>query len=152
MQQMLTTAKQIGPVRGYPIRTDFAHAPTYAQNLMLVGEAAGLVNPLTGEGVDYALESGKIAAHQLLDMFAANDFSPTQFARYDQRLRDHFHNQVLFCERIRDWYLRKPIINRLVKVARKQDNFRELFTDIVLGNVPAKEALSARTVLQILFN
>ncbi len=152
MQQMLANAKQIGPVRGYPIRTDFAHAPTYAQNLMLVGEAAGLVNPLTGEGVDYALESGKIAAHHLLNMFAANDFSPAQFAGYDQKLRDHFHEQVLFCERIRDWYLHKPIINRLVKVARKQDNFRELFTDIVLGNVPAKEALSARTILQILFN
>lgn len=152
MQQMLANAKQIGPVRGYPIRTDFAHAPTYAQNLILVGEAAGLVNPLTGEGVDYALESGKIAAHQLLDMFATNDFSPAKFANYDKKLRDHFHEQMLFCERIRDWYLHKPIINRLVKVARKRDHFRELFTDIVLGNVSAKEALSPRTVLQILFS
>ena len=152
MQSMLANAKQIGPVRGYPIRTDFAHAPTYAQNLLLVGEAAGLVNPLTGEGVDYALESGKIAAEQLQSMFASGDFSAMQFAKYDQQLRDHFHDQVLFCERIRDWYLHKPIINRLVNVARRRDQFRELFTDIVLGNVAAKEALTARTVLQILFS
>lgn len=150
MQKMLANAKQIGPLRGYPIRTDFAHAPTYAKNVMLVGEAAGLVNPLTGEGVDYALESGKIAAHQLLNMFANSDFSPAQFADYDQQLRDHFHDQVLFCERIRDWYLHKPIINRLVNVARKRDHFRELFTDIVLGNASAKQALSPRTVMQIL--
>lgn len=152
MQQMLTHAGQVGPVRGYPIRTDFTRAPTYARNVLLVGEAAGLVNPLTGEGVDYALESGKIAAQQLLGMFTAHDFTPAQFEAYDQKLRHHFHDQVLFCERIRDWYLHKPIINRLVHVARKQDRFRELFTDIVLGNVSAKEALSARTVLQILFN
>ena len=32
------------------------------QRTLLVGEAAGLVNPLTGEGIDYALESGQIAA------------------------------------------------------------------------------------------
>ena len=30
--------------------------------ILLVGEAAGLANPLTGEGIDYALESGRIAA------------------------------------------------------------------------------------------
>ncbi|MCP5099834.1 MAG: geranylgeranyl reductase family protein [Chloroflexi bacterium] len=152
MQQMLRNAKQTGPVRGYPIRTDFATAPTYGRNLLLAGEAAGLVNPLTGEGVDYALESGKIAAEQLIQMFAAGDFSTQQLEAYDKKLRAHFHSQVQFCERIRDWYLHKPIINRLVQVAQKREYFRELFTDIVLGNVSAKEAMTPRTVLQIVFN
>ena len=152
MQHMLAKAKQVGPVRGYPIRTDFATAPTYGRNLLLAGEAAGLVNPLTGEGVDYALESGKFAAKQLVHMFAAGDFSLPQLEAYDKKLRDHFHSQVQFCEHIRDWYLHKPIINRLVKVAQKRDQFRELFTDIVLGNVSAKEAMTPSTVLQIVFN
>ncbi|OBB96770.1 geranylgeranyl reductase family protein [Mycobacterium sp. 852002-40037_SCH5390672] len=35
-------------------------------NWMLVGDAAGLINPLNGEGIDYALESGRLAA-ELLD-------------------------------------------------------------------------------------
>ncbi|MDJ0752982.1 MAG: geranylgeranyl reductase family protein [Ardenticatenaceae bacterium] len=151
VKHMLAHAKQVGPVRGFPIRTDFARAPTYAQNVLLVGEAAGLVNPLTGEGIDYALESGKMAAEQMIQMFAAADFSVNQLQNYDKKLRDHFHSQVVFCERIRDWYLHKPIINRLVRVAQRRDQFRELFTDIVLGNVAAKEAMNVKTVLQILF-
>ena len=118
---------------------------------MLVGEAAGLVNPLTGEGIDYALESGRMAAESLIEMFRAADFSEARLKAYDQALRVHFHEQVVFCERIRDWYLHRPIINRLVRVAQKRDHFRELFTDIVLGNVAAKEAMRVKTVMQILF-
>lgn len=150
MQHMLANAKQIGPIRGYPIRTDFATASTYTHNVLLAGEAAGLVNPLTGEGIDYALESGKIAAEHLGQMFAQNKFNEQQLQQYDQALRHHFQDQVRFCERIRDWYLHKPIINRLVRVAKKREQFRELFTDIVLGNVAAKEAMSVKTVMQIL--
>ncbi len=152
IQHMLSNAKQVGPVRGFPIRTDFAHAPTFAQNLLLAGEAAGLVNPLTGEGIDYALESGKIAAEHLITMFEVGDFSTQRLEEYDQSLRNHFHDQVVFCEHIRDWYLHRPIINRLVRVAQKKTHFRELFTDIVLGNVAAKEAMRVKTILQIIMS
>jgi menaquinone-9 beta-reductase len=34
---------------------------------LLVGDAAGCVNPLNGEGIDYALESGRLAAGLLAD-------------------------------------------------------------------------------------
>lgn len=151
MREMLAGARAAGPVRGYPIRTDFARARSHAQNILLVGEAAGLVNPLTGEGIDYALESGKIAAQHIKEMFAQSDFSDGRLAAYDRHLRHHFHEQVLFCERIRDWYLHRPIINRLVRVAQRQDHIRELFTDVVLGNVAAREATRPKTVWQIVF-
>jgi flavin-dependent dehydrogenase len=34
---------------------------------LLVGDAAGCVNPLNGEGIDYALETGRLAAGLLAD-------------------------------------------------------------------------------------
>jgi flavin-dependent dehydrogenase len=41
---------------------------------MAVGDAAGLVDPVTGEGLYYAIRSGDLAAHALLeDGFAAAD-------------------------------------------------------------------------------
>ena len=51
--------------RGYPLRLDFPTARTACPGLALVGEAAGLVNPLTGEGIDFALESAEVAAEML---------------------------------------------------------------------------------------
>ena len=32
-----------------------------------IGDAAGLVNPMNGEGIDYGLESGMLAADLFLD-------------------------------------------------------------------------------------
>ncbi len=41
------------------------------RNWMLIGDAAACVNPLNGEGIDYGLESGRMAA----DMLGSGDFS-----------------------------------------------------------------------------
>ncbi len=62
VSRMLQNATQRGPIRAYPLRTDFRKEFAGAGRLMVVGEAAGLVNPITGEGIDYALESAEFAA------------------------------------------------------------------------------------------
>ncbi len=56
-----------GPIKGYPLRIDFPAMRAAGENWMIVGEAAGLVNPVTGEGIDLAMESGLIAARILHD-------------------------------------------------------------------------------------
>ncbi|MCA9983197.1 MAG: hypothetical protein KDE59_02840, partial [Anaerolineales bacterium] len=151
MRQMLAGARQSGPIKGFPLRTDFATAPVTGPHLLLVGEAAGLVNPVTGEGVDYALESGKLAAAQLSHCFTAGDFSATALAGYETALRERFQELFVFSSRIRDWYINGPVLNRLVYVANQRDNIRELFTDIVLGNADASRATSLKTLSQIAF-
>ncbi|MGR4880569.1 geranylgeranyl reductase family protein [Streptomyces sp. LARHCF249] len=45
-----------------PFPLDFAPDRCVANGILLVGDAAGLVNPFTGEGISYALESGRTAA------------------------------------------------------------------------------------------
>ncbi|MCP2276143.1 geranylgeranyl reductase family [Nocardia amikacinitolerans] len=45
-----------------PFRLDFSPDRCVADGILLVGDAAGLVNPFTGEGISYALESGRTAA------------------------------------------------------------------------------------------
>lgn len=49
-----------------------------------IGDAAGLVNPMNGEGIDYGLESGMLAA----DLFVENP--ATAAARYDELVGERF--------------------------------------------------------------
>ena len=55
-------ALPVGPARGYPLRTDFPTRPLAGPGWIVVGEAAGLVSPVSGDGIDLALESGRLAA------------------------------------------------------------------------------------------
>ncbi len=87
LQRMLTGADRSSPVKGVPVRTDFATAPTFGERVMLVGEAAGLGHPLTGEGIAYALESGKLAAEHLSRILSTGDLSRKSLQRYDRQLR-----------------------------------------------------------------
>ncbi len=50
------------PVRGAALPMGFNRKPHYADGLLLVGDAGGMVNPFNGEGIPYAMESGRVAA------------------------------------------------------------------------------------------
>jgi menaquinone-9 beta-reductase len=51
-----------GPVRGGALPMAFNRKPHYRDGLLLVGDAAGAVNPFNGEGIAYAMEGGRMAA------------------------------------------------------------------------------------------
>ena len=44
----------------------FNRTPHYTRGLLLVGDAGGMVNPFNGEGIAYAMESGRMAAEVIV--------------------------------------------------------------------------------------
>jgi flavin-dependent dehydrogenase len=132
VRRILAGARRVGPVKGYPIRVDFLSSPTYAHRTLLVGEAAGLVNPLTGEGIDYALESGLIAADHVAGALGTS-FDGGWEANYDRLLRRRFERIFRFSEWIRDWYCKPLLLNLLVPLANRRPELRQLLASIVLG-------------------
>lgn len=69
--RMLKNATRDGQTRAYPLRTDFHARHAGRDRVLVIGEAAGLVNPITGEGIDYALESGEFAAEAITAFWPA---------------------------------------------------------------------------------
>jgi geranylgeranyl reductase family protein len=59
-----------GPVRGAALPMGFNRQPHYDRGLLLVGDAGGMVNPFNGEGIAYAMESGRLAADVIAQAFA----------------------------------------------------------------------------------
>jgi geranylgeranyl reductase family protein len=55
-----------GPVMGGWLRMGGTGTPPAAGNLLLAGDAAGLINPLQGEGIGPAMVSGRLAAEAVL--------------------------------------------------------------------------------------
>ena len=68
-----TEENRVGPVRGAALPMAFNRTPHYTNGLLLVGDAAGMVNPFNGEGIAYAMESGEIAARVVTQALAWPD-------------------------------------------------------------------------------
>ena len=75
---------RVGPVRGAALPMAFNRQPHYADGLLLVGDAGGMVNPFNGEGIAYAMQSGRISA----DVIDRALSMPTERAR-EQALQDY---------------------------------------------------------------
>jgi len=65
-----TEENQIGAIRGAALPMAFNRQPHYFKGLLLVGDAGGLVNPFNGEGIAYAMESGRLAADVIVQAHA----------------------------------------------------------------------------------
>ncbi len=62
--------------------------------LMLVGDAARIIDPITGGGIANGLLSGKYAGEVLGDCAQANDYSEQALMPYDKRWRDSMENRL----------------------------------------------------------
>lgn len=63
---------------------------------LLAGDAARLVNPLTGGGICNAMSSGKLAAETVIEAFGRGDFSKQSLSAYDHKLRKTVAPELIF--------------------------------------------------------
>jgi geranylgeranyl reductase family protein len=61
--------------------------PKVGRNWVLIGDASGAVNPFNGEGIDYAYETGRMAARYIAETAAGDE---TALAGYAQELEDTY--------------------------------------------------------------
>lgn len=68
----------------------------FADGVMLVGDAAGLVNPLNREGANLAMMSGKFAAQAIIQANEREDFSAVGLSKYRELLEESFVMKDLY--------------------------------------------------------
>jgi hypothetical protein len=68
-------------------------------------------NPLTGEGIDYALESGTDRCRY--------PGAPAPESEYHVTLHQRFGRVFRFSEHVRDWYCKPLLLNALVPLANR---------------------------------
>jgi flavin-dependent dehydrogenase len=76
------------PATGGRLPMGGAVGPKVGPTYLVVGDAAGMVNPFNGEGLDYAYETSRMAATVLHDALISND--PMALSRYTQLLDDEY--------------------------------------------------------------
>lgn len=98
------------------------------QSWALIGDAAGFVDPITGEGIYYAIKSADLLAQALL----------TRTPSYDERWRAEFGDEMRRAAEIQQRFYRgrfagAPLTERLVQIARVHRGVRETLLDLIAG-------------------
>lgn len=150
-RERLKRARRAGPVKGYPLRIDFATAPAFGDRALLVGEAAGLVNPLTGEGIDFALESGELAADFAAQALQRGDFSRRALRAYDRALRRKFQSLFVAATWLRRLYINPPALRLLMDRAARQPELADLVGGVVTATADPRLGLNPAIILKYLF-
>jgi len=83
LKSRLAGAERIEAVRSRIIPLGGLRREISGHRFLLTGDAAALVDPITGEGVGNAIRSGRVAAEQIINCFRADDFSGAFNKAYD---------------------------------------------------------------------
>lgn len=100
---------------------------------VLVGDAASLIDPFTGEGIGNALTSGKYASAAVLNAFEKNDFSEKALSEYPANLFANIGNEIETNYKIQKWSRRSFMLNFVIGKAKRSKEIQSVITDAMLN-------------------
>jgi menaquinone-9 beta-reductase len=114
-------------IKGFGLPLGGKERPVSGNRFMLCGDAASLIDPLTGEGIGNAMLSGLYAARQAQQCFRLDDFGAHEMKNYDIKVYKKLLPELkknLFMQRA----LNRPwLINFLVNAAIASPGLKNWF-------------------------
>ncbi|MGC2224286.1 MAG: geranylgeranyl reductase family protein [Methylocella sp.] len=143
----LRNARLRGKIVGWPLMTYNHRLKIVSDRVMLIGDAASLINPLNGEGIQYALLSARWAAETLATCLRDDDFSARALAPFAARVESEMRYDMALAR-----FIVQLISNRaltplwigaskiLAERAHKDANTARIVSGIFAGLLPARDA------------
>ena len=86
--------------RTFFIGGDGLGSKNITERAILIGDAAGFVDPLMGEGIAYAMQSGAFAASVISKAISLNRHDEAILSEYQEKCRDYFTSNFTFAGQV----------------------------------------------------
>jgi geranylgeranyl reductase family protein len=132
----LKNARRTSPVLGH-----YLPFGSYARELafdraLLLGDAAGFINPISGEGIEFAMDSAIQAAATIEEASAKGDFSRAGLAGYAPRCESSFRKPFDANRRLM-WLMQFPaVLDRMIAYTNRSPSLQRLFINSFSGKEP----------------
>ena len=132
----LENAEPEGPPKSWSLKMGMWGARRHAQGLLMAGDAASMIHPISGEGVGYAIESGRLAAAFAHAARARSNYSSSLLSGYSkqlrrQRARGHVSGHAL-TSLVPNLELLEPVF----KACEKDPQARQTIIEAFTGDAP----------------
>ena len=139
--EWLEDATPEGPPRSWSLKMGMWGAKRYGQGVMAVGDAGSMVHPISGEGVGYALESGRLAASWAHEAHAREDFSASVLSGYGRQLRHKRAREHVSGYALVNLVPNLMMIEPLFKACEKDAAARRTLVEAFTGDTPVYSLL-----------
>ena len=144
-------ARPLGKPVGWKLPVGVCRSPMHAAGLLLLGDAAGLVDPFTGEGIGNALYSARYAVETAVAARQAADYSARFLGRYADRLTEALGPELRTSARLHWLSGHRRLINLVIHKAARNPQVRALIGDMLASAVPRRRLTNPLFYLNLLF-
>jgi flavin-dependent dehydrogenase len=114
---------------------------------LLVGDAIGFIDPLTGEGLQRAFVTAELAAAAIVGSLRGD---PTAFQVYDRRVRAKFRSKNVVSWVLQAFLARPSLFDYALRRLGTRPRERRELTLVLTDQLPASRALDPRFLLRLL--
>ena len=124
----------------------------YGSGFMLLGDAAGLVDPFTGEGIGNAMVSAKYAVEVAAKAIKANDCSASVLSEYSSLVWDEIGNELNTSSKLQDLAKYKYLLNFVINRSSQSRELQEIISGMLINKFPREKLSNPMFYLKILFS
>ena len=131
LQARFKNAELLGDVMGFGLPLGSKKRELSGRRYLLIGDAASLIDPITGEGIGNAIRSGRYAADFIRKAFAAKDFSAEFFNEYDNYLYSKVWGEMRFSRTLQMAFRYPAAINFLTGLVSRSQRFNRFLNQAI---------------------
>jgi|TARA_B110000438_G_scaffold28507_2_gene27548 geranylgeranyl reductase family protein len=145
-------AKQLEKPIGWNLPVGSSHRKNHGDGFMLLGDAAGLIDPFTGEGIGNAMVSGKYAMQVAAKSKLSGDYSEEAFSEYDQLLWNEIGKELRTSTKLQSLAKSKFLLNFVIDRASRNEEVQDIISGMLSNEIPKDELSSPLFYFKILFS
>lgn len=150
-RERFENAERVTPIAGWNLPVGSKQRRAFGDGFILLGDAAGLIDPFSGEGIGNGMCSGEIAARVLAEICAGEDFSARALQVYQHKLWETLGDELRTSYALQRIGRIRPLLNLVVGKAAHREDVREWMSMMMAGLASKQSLKSPLTYLRLLF-
>ena len=120
-----------GTVKAWTLPVGSKKRKCYGNGFVLIGDAAGFIDPFTGEGISNSMKSGQIAAKWIDEALKAKDYSKKFLKQYSDDVWGLLGNKLMTSYKLQKMGKNKFLVNLVVRKANSSQRVRNAIREMV---------------------
>jgi geranylgeranyl reductase family protein len=151
-KERFANAEPLEEPKGWNLPVGSLHRKCFGNGFLLLGDAAGLIDPFTGEGIGNALYSAKIGVQTAADAIKQNDFSEDFLSKYDKDLWAVIGDELNVSSKLQKIGRNRFLLNFVINKAASSQHVKEIISGMMANQIPKTKLANPLFYIKLLFS